>query len=104
MRPAGVAHEMWPTGAALWPIGIAREMWTVGVVLGDGESVALFAGDPSFSLDAGSLVLTNATDTALLLAQTSEDGPLIARIQVYGATQLGLDQSRSPRFASQAHS
>jgi len=73
---------------------------TVGVVQDDGESVALFAGEPSFSLDAGSLVLTNATDTALVLAQAPGDGQLIARIQVYGSTQLQLEQSQSPRFES----
>lgn len=73
---------------------------TVGVVHGDAESVALFAGDPGFSLDAGTMVLTNATDTALILAQAPEQGPLIARIQVYGSTQLGVEQARSPRFES----
>jgi hypothetical protein len=51
-------------------------------------------------LDAGGLVLTNATDTALILTQTPEEGPLIARIQVYGSTQLALEQSASPRFES----
>jgi hypothetical protein len=45
-------------------------------------------------------VLTNAADTALVLTQMPEAGSLIARIQVYGSTQLALDQSASPRFES----
>ena len=73
---------------------------TVGIVQSDGESVALFAGDPAFSLDAAGSVLTNATDTALMLTQTPAGGGLVARIQVYGGTQVELDQSRSPRFVS----
>jgi hypothetical protein len=81
-------------------VAVQANQGTVGVVHADGESVALFAGDPGFDLEAGSLVLTNATDTALILSQRPEEGPLIARIQVYGSTQLALEQSASPRFES----
>lgn len=73
---------------------------TVGIVQNDGESVALFAGDPAFALGPDSSVLTNATDTALVLAQNPSEGALIARVQVYGSTQLEMERSRSPRFVS----
>lgn len=81
-------------------VEVEANQGTVGVVQEDGESVALFAGDPSFALEPGNMVLTNATDTALLLARAPEEGPLVTRIQVYGSTQLALDQSLSPRFES----
>ncbi|UCG24234.1 MAG: FecR domain-containing protein [Chloroflexota bacterium] len=81
-------------------IEVQANQGTVGIVQVDGESVALFAGDPAFSLGADSSVLTNATDTALLLARSVAEGPLIARVQVYGSTQVQLDDARSPRFES----
>ncbi|MGD8857353.1 MAG: FecR domain-containing protein [Chloroflexota bacterium] len=81
-------------------VEVQANQGTVGIIQGDGESVALFAGDPSLELNAGGLVLTNAADTALVLTQMPEAGSLIARIQVYGSTQLALDQSASPRFES----
>lgn len=81
-------------------VEVQANQGTVGIVQNDGESVALFSGDPSFSLGVAGSVLTNATDTALLLAQTEANGPLIARIQVYGSTQVQLDDARTPRFDS----
>jgi hypothetical protein len=48
--------------------------------------------------------LTNATDTALILAQTPGESQRIARIQVYGGTQLQLERSLSPRFESSSES
>lgn len=81
-------------------IEVQANQGTVGIIQGEGESVALFAGDPSLELRVGGSVLTNATDTALILSQRPEGGPLIARIQVYGSTQLALDQSALPRFES----
>jgi hypothetical protein len=81
-------------------VEVQANQGTVGILQGEGESVALFAGDPGFELDPGGQVLTNATDTALILVQTPKEGPLIVRIQVYGSTQLTLDRSASPRFES----
>ena len=81
-------------------VEVQANQGTVGIVQSDGESVALFAGDPAFSLDAAGSVRTNATDTALILNQTPAGGSLVARIQVYGGTQVELDQARSPRFES----
>jgi hypothetical protein len=79
-------------------VEVQANQGTVGIVQNDGESVALFAGDPAFSLATDGSVLTNATDTALMLAQNAAEGSLIARIQVYGSTQVQLDDARSPRF------
>jgi hypothetical protein len=81
-------------------VEVQANQGTVGVIQDDGESIALFAGDPSFELQSGNMLLTNAADTALVLARAPAEGPLIARIQVYGSTQLGLEQSATPRFGS----
>jgi hypothetical protein len=81
-------------------VEVQANQGTVGIVQSDGESVALFAGDPAFSLDPAGSVLTNATDTALILSQTGTGEALVARIQAYGGTQVELETSRSPRFVS----
>ena len=37
---------------------------TVGVLESDGETVAVFTGDPAYEINTGSTVLTNLTDQA----------------------------------------
>jgi hypothetical protein len=81
-------------------VEVQANQGTVGVVQGGGVRVFLIAGEPTFELGAGSKVLTNAADTALVLVQTPEAQSLISRIQVYGNTQLELEKSGSPRFES----
>ncbi len=71
---------------------------TVGVRQSDSEPVALFAGDVPVSLNPSGSILTNATDTALLLIQDPGNEQLVARLQVYGNTNVSLNSARTPRF------
>jgi len=71
---------------------------TVGIQQGDNGTSALFAGDIPQELNAGGTILTNATDTALLQVLTPDEMQVVARIQVYGNTNVGLVEGNGPRF------
>jgi hypothetical protein len=72
---------------------------TVGIQQADNGTSALFAGDVPQELDAGGTILTNATDTALLQVFTPDEQQVVARIQVYGNSNMGLVAGDSPRFS-----
>lgn len=72
---------------------------TVGIQQGDNGTSALFAGAAPQELDAGGTILTNATDTALIQIFTPDEEQVVARIQVYGNTNVDLVRGSSPRFA-----
>lgn len=71
---------------------------TVGIQQADNGTSALFAGDAPQDLGAGSTILTNATDTALLQVFTPDEAQVVARIQVYGNSNVGLIEGNTPRF------
>jgi len=81
-------------------VTVQANQGTVGVRQSDGEPVAIFAGDPPQSLNPSGSILTNAADTALLLAQTPNNEELIARIQVYGNTSVNILEATTPRFSA----
>ncbi len=81
-------------------ITVQANQGTVGVRQSDGEPVAIFAGDPPQSLIPTGSILTNAADTALLLAKAPNSEELIARIQVYGNTSINVLEANTPRFSS----
>jgi hypothetical protein len=71
---------------------------TVGIQQAGNSTSALFAGDAPQELNAGSTILTNATDTALLQVFTSDETQVVARIQVYGNSNVELVEGNTPRF------
>jgi len=73
---------------------------TVGILQNDGETVAVFTGDPAYEISTGSTVLTNAADQALLLLSTTDNQTQAMRIQIYGNTHVAVDSAKSPRFAA----
>ena len=79
-------------------VSIQANRGTVGVRQNDGEPVALFAGDAPQSLDPSGSILTNVNDTALLQARTPDNEQLIARMQIYGNTNVSLERATTPRF------
>jgi hypothetical protein len=81
-------------------VTVQANQGTVGVRQSDGEPVAIFAGDPPQGLNPTGSILTNAADTALLLAQTPNGEELIARIQVYGNTSVNILEANTPRFSA----
>jgi hypothetical protein len=85
------------------PVTVQANQGTVGILQGDNETVALFAGDPPQNLNPNGSILTNNSDTALLLVHTPDEEQLLARIQVYGNTNLSLDQATSPRFTASSN-
>ncbi len=73
---------------------------TVGVLRSDGETVALFTGDPGYEVSAGSTVLTNAADQAFLLVNTPGNESQAMRVQIYGNTHVSVDRALAPRFSA----
>ncbi len=81
-------------------VSVQANQGTVGVRQNEGEPAALFAGSEPIALVSGGSVLTNATDTALLLSYTPDNKELIARVQIYGNTNLQMEEASTPRFES----
>jgi hypothetical protein len=75
---------------------------TVGIQQSNNGTSALFAGDEAQELQAGSTILTNATDTALIQIFTPDESQVVARIQVYGNTNVALVSGSAPRFGVSA--
>jgi len=71
---------------------------TVGIQQADNAISALFAGAEPQELDAGGTILTNATDTALIQIFTPDETQVVARIQVYGNTNVEMAKGSTPRF------
>jgi hypothetical protein len=72
----------------------------VGVLQSDNVTGAIFSGDPPLELDPGGAILTNDLDSALILVYTPDTEKLIARILVYGNTNVSLDEASTPRFGA----
>jgi hypothetical protein len=81
-------------------VDVQANQGTVGILQADNETGAVFAGDPAQSLDEGGAVLTNDSDTALLFVSSPGGDQQIARIQVYGNTNLALIKAATPRFGA----
>lgn len=79
-------------------ITVQANQGTVGVRQTDGEPIAIFAGAPPLGLNPSGSILTNATDTALLMAQLPDDEQTVARMQIYGNTNVTLQRASTPRF------
>ncbi len=73
---------------------------TVGLFHPETGTRALFAGDPTSTVAAGSQVLTNATDSALLVAYTPARDRILGRVQAYGNTGLTILSANAPRFGA----
>ena len=81
-------------------IMVQANQGTVGVLRSDGETVALFTGDPAYEINAGSTVLTNAADQAFLLVNTPDNQSQAMRVQIYGNTHVSVDRAMAPRFSA----
>ena len=81
-------------------VDVQANQGTVGILQADNETGAVFAGDPAQALDEGGAVLTNDSDTALVFVSSPGGDQQIARIQVYGNTNLALIKATTPRFGA----
>jgi hypothetical protein len=65
---------------------------------GNGGMVALPLEAPPLGVKAGAAILTNPADTAALLIADPASERLLGRIQIYGQTNLLIEQASAPRF------
>lgn len=79
-------------------IRVQANQGTVGIQQADNGTSALFAGNEAQSFDSGGTILTNDTDTALLQVFTPDESQVLARIQVYGNSNVSLTEGNAPRF------
>jgi hypothetical protein len=74
---------------------------TVGIYHAETDTrAALFAGDPTLDVAVGSQILTNATDSALLVFYAPGRENVLARLLVYGNSNLTLEEADAPRFGA----
>lgn len=85
-------------------VNVQANQGTVGILQSDGETIAVFTGDPAHEINTGSAVLTNAADQALLLITTSDDQNQAMRVQVYGNSHLAVANASAPRFVASSES
>lgn len=85
-------------------VNVQANQGTVGILQSDGVTGALFAGEPAQNLDPGGVILTNSTDQALVLLQLPDDEQILARISVYGNSNVNLERATTPRFATSSAS
>lgn len=95
--PIGISELIQESTRSL-DVTVQANQGTVGLRQTDGEPVAIFAGNPPQGLNPSGSILTNATDTALLLAQLPDTEQTIARLQIYGNTNVSLQRATTPRF------
>jgi hypothetical protein len=71
---------------------------TVGVSHNGLGTMALFMGDVPAKLNPYGTILTNARDTALVLVHAPRSETLLARLQLYGSSNLHIEEATAPRF------
>lgn len=71
---------------------------TVGLSNGSGQRDAIFVGEAARTMEGPASVLTNVTDTALVSVYTPDETQVLARLHVYGNSNLELAEATAPRF------
>jgi hypothetical protein len=79
-------------------ITLQANQGTVVVYQDSNGSRAVRPGDLPQNINQSENVQTNATDTGLLLVYPPGSGEIAARIQVYGNSNLQIEEATSPRF------
>jgi hypothetical protein len=80
------------------PTSVQANQGTVRIDDKVGLLRATSVGEPPESVDSGSELLTDATATALVLIHPPDSDQILARMQVYGNTNVHLDRIDAPRF------
>ena len=71
---------------------------TVRIDDSSGNVRAVLAGEAGQSIESGAEILTDASATALIFVRPPESDKLLARVQVYGSTNLDMVRLDMPRF------
>jgi hypothetical protein len=61
-------------------------------------AMPLLAGGAAVKLNPTGVVITHSPDTALLLVQAPRSDTLLARLQIYGNSNLQIERATAPRF------
>lgn len=80
-------------------INVQANQGTVVVYQDNNGTRAVRPGDLPHSVSQNENVQTNATDTGLLLVYPPGSGEIAARIQVYGNSNVQIEEATSPRFS-----
>lgn len=79
-------------------ISLLANQGTVGLEDEGGQRQAIYVGEMARPVQPPSNIITNATDSALLLVATANGEQLLARLQVYGNSTLEVNQGVEPRY------
>jgi hypothetical protein len=71
---------------------------TVVVQQNGAGAMPLLSGGPAIKMNSRGTVITNSPDTALLLVHVPRSDTLLARLQIYGNSNLQLERATTPRF------
>ncbi len=77
---------------------VSANQGTVALAHDNDTTIALLVADPPQDVVAGAEIITNAADSALLVAYTPDTNRLALRGQLYGNTRIEVAQSAAPRF------
>jgi hypothetical protein len=79
-------------------LAIQADEGTVGLADALGRRPAVLAGEPPQLVEGQASILTNTPDTASIQIFTPDESELLARMVLYGATNVEITQAESPRF------
>ena len=79
-------------------LAVLADEGTVGLSDARGRRPAIRPGEPPQMVEGQATILTNTTDTALVQVFTPDESELLARMVVYGATNLDVIEADAPRF------
>lgn len=77
-------------------ISLQANQGTVGLEAEDEQRQAVYVGELPRPVQAPANLITNATDTAIVLV--ADEAQLLARLQLYGNTTLEITQGNEPRY------
>lgn len=79
-------------------VAVLADEGTVGLSDSRGRRPAIRPGEAPQVVEGQAAILTNTTDTALIQVFTPDESELLARMVVYGATNLDITEAEAPRF------
>lgn len=79
-------------------LAVQADEGTVGLSDALGRRPAVLAGEPPQVVEGQARILTNTPDTASVQVYTPDESELLARMVLYGATNVEITQAETPRF------
>jgi hypothetical protein len=79
-------------------VTVQTNQGTVVIFHNGAAATALLAGRPPARLNPHGVILTDAPDTALILVHPPRSRTLLARLQIYGNSNIRVERATAPRF------